>query len=162
MRQIAYGFLYKRGGFGGNHCDYDMCTNNKISKDPIRLLTGESGFLYGDALIAVTLVLFILPTILCILSNTLSMVHTSYIDDYTLQDTVACIEAGKSMYDSGEMPTTGNISSLNGHNLSNITFKQSATEEVVNGVSILRFSVQAVDNGVTIYELSTFLGPSHH
>lgn len=134
----------------------------KYQKTQYRLLTGESGLLYGDALIAVTLVLFILPTILCILSNTLSMVQTSYIDDYTLQDTVSCIEAGKSMYDSGGMPTTGDISSLNGHNLSNITFKQSTTEEVVNGVSILRLSVQAIDNGVTIYEISTFLGPSHH
>ena len=68
----------------------------------------------------------------------------------------------RQVYDSGGIPTTGTISSLNGHNLSNITFTQSVTEEVVNGVSILRFSVQAVDNGVTVYEISTFLGSSHH
>ena len=44
----------------------------------------------------------------------------------------------------------------------NIKFKQIVTEEVVNGVSILRFIVQAVDNGFTVYEISTFLGSSHH
>ena len=79
-----------------------------------------------------------------------------------MQDSVSYIEAGKAVYDAGSIPTTGTISSSNGHNLSNITFKQSVTEELVNGVSILRFSVQAVDNGVTVYEISTFLGPSHH
>ncbi|EUB29001.1 hypothetical protein [Veillonella sp. ICM51a] len=79
-----------------------------------------------------------------------------------MQDSLSYIEAGKAVYDSGGIPTTGTISSLNGHNLSNITFTQSVTEEVLNGVSILRFSVQAVDNGVTVYEISTFLGSSHH
>lgn len=127
-----------------------------------RLRTEQSGFLYGDALMAVTLVLLILPTILYVLSSTLSIVKTTYTHDYILQDSVSYIEAGKAVYDAGGIPTTGVISSLNGHNLSNITFKQSVTEEVVSGVSILRFSVQAVDNGVTVYEISTFLGASHH
>ena len=127
-----------------------------------RLRTEQSGFLYGDALMAVTLILFILPTILYILSGTLSVVQSSYIDDYILQDTVSYIEAGKATYDSGGMPTTGNISSLNRHHLSTITFKQRVIEEEINGVSILRYIVQAVDNGDTIYELSTFLGPPHH
>ena len=111
---------------------------------------------------AVTLILFILPTILYILSGTLSIVQSSYIDDYILQDTVSYIEAGKATYDSGGMPTTGNISSLSRHHLSTITFKQRVIEEEINGVSILRYIVQAVDNGDTIYELSTFLGPPHH
>ncbi|WP_301836068.1 hypothetical protein [uncultured Veillonella sp.] len=111
---------------------------------------------------AVTLVLLILPTILYVLSSTLSIVKTTYTHDYILQDSVSYIEAGKAVYDAGGIPTTGVISSLNGHNLSNITFKKSVTEEVVSGVSILRFSVQAVDNGDTVYEISTFLGPSHH
>ena len=127
-----------------------------------RLRTEQSGFLYGDALMAVTLVLLILPTILYVLSNTLSMVKITYTHDYILQDSVSYIEAGKAVYDAGGMPTTGIISSSNAHNLSNITFKQSVTEELVNGVSILRFSVQAIDNGVTVYEISTFLGSSHH
>lgn len=127
-----------------------------------RLRTEQSGFLYGDALMAVTLVLLILPTILYVLSSTLSIVKTTYTHDYILQDSVSYIEAGKAVYDAGGIPTTGVISSSNGHNLFNITFKQSVTEEVVSGVSILRFSVQAVDNGVTVYEISTFLGPSHH
>ena len=111
---------------------------------------------------AVTLVLLILPIILYVLSSTLSIVKTTYTHDYILQDSLSYIEAGKAVYDSGGIPPTGTISSSNGHNLSNITFKKSVTEEVVNGVSILRFSVQAVDNGVTVYEISTFLGSSHH
>lgn len=127
-----------------------------------RLRTEQSGFLYGDALMAVTLVLLILPTILYVLSSTLSIVKTTYTHDYILQDSVSYIEAGKAVYDAGGIPTTGVISSSNGHNLFNITFKQSVTEEMVNGVSILRFSVQAIDNGVTVYEISTFLGPSQH
>lgn len=127
-----------------------------------RLRTEQSGFLYGDALMAVTLVLLILPTILYVLSSTLSTVKTTYTHDYILQDSVSYIEAGKAVYDAGGIPTTGIILSSNGHNLSNITFKQSVTEELVNGVSILRFSVQAIDNGVTVYEISTFLGPSQH
>lgn len=156
----------------------DLCTNGAYSVGIIvimtcvqirmysnykyRLRTEQSGFLYGDALMAATLVLLILPTILYVLSSTLSTVKTTYTHDYILQDSVSYIEAGKAVYDAGGIPTTGIISSSNGHNLSNITFKQSVTEEVVNGVSILRFSVQAVDNGVTVYEISTFLGPSHH
>ena len=152
----------------------DLCTNRAYSvgiivimtcvqirmypKNKHRLRTEQSGFLYGDALMAVTLVLLILPIILYVLSSTLSIVKTTYI----LQDSLSYIEAGKAVYDSGGIPTTGTISSSNGHNLSNITFKQSVTEEVVNGVSILRFIVQAVDNGVTVYEISTFLGSSHH
>ena len=147
----------------------DLCTNRAYSVGIIvimtcvqirtypnykhRLRTEQSGFLYGDALMAVTLVLLILPLILYVLSSTLSIVKTTY---------THYIEAGKAVYDSGGIPTTGTISSSNGHNLSNITFTQSVTEEVVNGVSILRFSVQAVDNGVTVYEISTFLGSSHH
>ena len=156
----------------------DLCTNRAYSVGIIvimtcvhirtysnykyRVRTEQSGFLYGDALMAVTLVLLILPTILYVLSSTLSIVKTTYTHDYILQDSVSYIEAGKAVYDAGGMPTAGAISSSNGHNLSNITFKQSVTEEVVNGVSILRFSVQAVDNGVTVYEISTFFGPSHH
>ena len=156
----------------------DLCTNRAYSVGIIvimtcvqirmysnykyRLRTEQSGFLYGDALMAVTLVLLILPTILYVLSSTLSTVKTTYTHDYILQDSVSYIEAGKAVYDAGGIPTKGTISSSNGHNLSNITFKQSITEELVNGVSILRFSVQAVDNGVTVYEISTFLGPSQH
>lgn len=161
----------------------DFCTNGAYSVGIIvimtcvqirtypnykhRLRTEQSGFLYGDALMAVTLVLLILPIILYVLSSTLSIVKTTYTHDYILQDSLSYIEAGKAVYDSGGIPTTGTISSSNGHksnghNLSNITFKQSVTEEVVNGVSILRFIVQAVDNGVTVYEISTFLGSSHH
>lgn len=156
----------------------DFCTNRAYSVGIIvimtcvqirmysnykyRLRTEQSGFLYGDALMAVTLVLLILPTILYVLSSTLSTVKTTYTHDYILQDSVSYIEAGKAVYDAGGMPTAGIISSSNGHNLSNITFKQSVTEEMVNGVSILRFSVQAIDNGVTVYEISTFLGPSQH
>lgn len=156
----------------------DLCTNRAYSVGIIvimtcvqirtysnykhRLRTEQSGFLYGDALMAVTLVLLILPIILSVLSNTLSMVKTTYTHDYILQDSVSYIEAGKAAYDAGGMPTAGIISSSNGHNLSNITFKQSVTEELVSGVSILRFSVQAIDNGVTVYEISTFLGPSQH
>ena len=156
----------------------DLCTNRAYSVGIIvimtciqirtypnykhRLRTEQSGFLYGDALMAVTLVLLILPIILYVLSSTLSIVKTTYTHDYILQDSLSYIEAGKAVYDSGGVPTTGTISSSNGHNLSNITFKQSVTEEVVNGVSILRFIVQAVDNGVTVYEISTFLGSSHH
>ena len=156
----------------------DLCTNRAYSVGIIvimtcvqirtysnykhRLRTEQSGFLYGDALMAVTLVLLILPTILYVLNSTLSIVKTTYTHDYILQDSVSYIEAGKAVYDAGGIPTTGIISSSNGHNLSNITFKQSVTEELVNGVSILRFSVQAIDNGVTVYEISTFLGPSQH
>ena len=156
----------------------DLCTNRAYSVGIIvimtcvhirtysnykyRLRTEQSGFLYGDALMAVTLVLLILPTILYVLSSTLSTVKTTYTHDYILQDSVSYIEAGKAVYDAGGMPTAGAISSSNGHNLSNITFKQSVTEEMVNGVSMLRFSVQAIDNGVTVYEISTFLGPSQH
>ena len=156
----------------------DLCTNRAYSVGIIvimtcvqirmysnykyRLRTEQSGFLYGDALMAVTLVLLILPTILYVLSSTLSTVKTTYTHDYILQDSVSYIEAGKAVYDAGGMPTAGIISSSNGHNFSNITFKQSVTEEMVNGVSILRFSVQAIDNGVTVYEISTFLGPSQH
>lgn len=156
----------------------DLCTNRAYSVGIIvimtcvqirmysnykyRLRTEQSGFLYGDALMAITLVLLILPTILYVLSSTLSIVKTTYTHDYILQDSVSYIEAGKAVYDAGGIPKTGIISSSNGHNLSNITFKQSVTEELVNGVSILRFSVQAVDNGVTVYEISTFLGPSQH
>lgn len=156
----------------------DLCTNRAYSVGIIvimtyvqigmysnykyRLRTEQSGFLYGDALMAVTLVLLILPTILYVLSSTLSTVKTTYTHDYILQDSVSYIEAGKAVYDAGGIPTSGIISSSNGHNLSNITFKQSVTEELVNGVSILRFSVQAIDNGVTVYEISTFLGPSQH
>ena len=156
----------------------DLCTNRAYSVGIIvimtcvqirmysnykyRLRTEQSGFLYGDALMAVTLVLLILPTILYVLSSTLSTVKTTYTHDYILQDSVSYIEAGKAVYDAGGMPTAGIISSSNGHNLSNITFTQSVTEEMVNGVSILRFSVQAIDNGVTVYEISTFLGPSQH
>ncbi len=156
----------------------DLCTNRAYSVGIIvimtcvqirmysnykyRLRTEQSGFLYGDALMAVTLVLLILPTILYVLSSTLSTVKTTYTHDYILQDSVSYIEAGKAVYDAGGMPTAGIISSSNGHNLSNITFKQSVTEEMVNGVSMLRFSVQAIDNGVTVYEISTFLGPSQH
>ena len=129
----------------------DLCTNRAYSVGIIvimtcvqirtysnykhRLRTEQSGFLYGDALMAVTLVLLILPIILYVLSSTLSIVKTTYTHDYILQDSLSYIEAGKAVYD---------------------------TEEVVNGVSILRFSVQAVDNGVTVYEISTFLGSSHH
>ena len=103
----------------------DLCTNRAYSVGIIvimtcvqirtypnykhRLRTEQSGFLYGDALMAVTLVLLILPIILYVLSSTLSIVKTTYTHDYIL----------------------------------------------------LRFSVQAIDNGVTIYEISTFLGPSH-
>ena len=156
----------------------DLCTNRAYSVGIIvimtcvqirmysnykhRLRTEQSGFLYGDALMAVTLVLLILPTILYVLSSTLSTVKTTYTHDYILQDSVSYIEVGKAVYDAGGMPTAGIISSSNGHNLSNITFKQSVTEEMVNGVSMLRFSVQAIDNGVTVYEISTFLGPSQH
>lgn len=125
-------------------------------------LSKQSGFLYGDALMAVTLVLLLLPTILYVLSDTLTMVKTAYIDDYILQDTVSYIEEGKALYDSGGTPHITATPVSGNHNLPHIVFKKSLVEEEINGISILRYCVQAIDNGDVVYEISTFLGPPHH
>ena len=87
-------------------------------------LSKQSGFLYGDALMAVTLVLLLLPTILYVLSDTLTMVKTAYIDDYILQDTVSYIEEGKALYDSGGTPYITATPISGNHNLPHIVFKK--------------------------------------
>ena len=113
-------------------------------------LSKQSGFLYGDARMAVTLVLL------------LTMVKTAYIDDYILQDTVSYIEEGKALYDSGGTPHITATPVSGNHNLPHIVFKKSLVEEEINGIYILRYRVQAIDNGDVVYEISTFLGPPHH
>lgn len=159
MRRIAYGFLYRQDVFVGNRYNRDLSSYNNVVMDKIISLKSKRGFLYGDALMAVTLVLLFLPTILYVLNNTLTIVQTAYINDYILQDTVACIEEGKAQYDSGSIPSSTDVPPSNGHNLSNIVFKRYVEEENVKGITLLKYTVQAIDNGDIVYELSTFLGP---
>lgn len=136
--KIAYGFLSKLGGFDGSQC--------------------KAGFLYGDALIGSSIVLLLLPVILQILSVATTMVETSYKKDMIVQEAVAFIEEGKADYDSGNRPKEGVVTFRGYGDDTEIMFHCMGTIEVIHGIPIYRYTVQAKKDREVVYELSTFLG----
>ena len=137
MQGIVFGFRYKQVEYGGNRCN---------------------GFLYGDALMAATIVLIILPTILYAFNYVVQGVQRNYYLDRVEQDVVAFIEEGKASYDSGKAPFIGigytHFDTFPTH----ISYSLTLVEEDVHGLQLWRYTVQAKDEQQSVYEISTFLG----
>ncbi|WP_251422827.1 hypothetical protein [Veillonella agrestimuris] len=119
----------------------------------------KNGFLYGDALIASSILLLLLPVILQVLSMSTTMVERAYEQDAITQEVVAFIEEGKADYDSGQMPQEGINTSRKGGTHLHVMFHRIGTVEMIHSIPIYRYTVQAKKDGKVIYELSTFLGP---
>lgn len=149
MQKIEYGFLFKQAVYDGNRCKN---TTLNFSKSSI------SGFLYGDAIIGATIVLIILPVILQIFFLSTQNLEMSYHRDQIEQDVVAFIEEGKSAYDSGNMPKVGVAKSHFSPSTTSTEYILTEEPIEVNGIFISRYTVQAVEFGKTIYEVSTYLG----
>ena len=104
------------------------------------------------------IILVLLPVVLYILGFCTHTLQTSYEKDHILQDTVSYLEEGKAYYDAGHMPAIGVKPSHFSNIRQTIQYHLIVREEIVHHISVYTYTVQAIDDGNIIYEISTILG----
>ncbi|WP_295803899.1 hypothetical protein [Veillonella dispar] len=135
MREIVYGYLYKRDVFDGK----------KYTK----------GFMYGDALVSTAIIMFILPVILSVFWMATLTIYKAYYWDHILQDTITYVEESKSTYyQTGHIQEGIHNSQFIMSPSESITYKSHVEPIVENGIVLQRLTVQAIDNESVVYTLS--------
>ncbi|MDU2180699.1 MAG: hypothetical protein E7E36_00230 [Veillonella sp.] len=135
MREIVYGYLYRRDVFDGK----------KYTK----------GFMYGDALVSTAIIMFILPVILSVFWMATLTIYKAYYWDHILQDTITYVEESKSMYyQTGHIQDGIHNSQFIMSPSESITYKTHVEPIVENGIVLQRLTVQAIDNESIVYTLS--------
>ncbi|MDU1500355.1 MAG: hypothetical protein E6882_00610 [Veillonella sp.] len=138
MREIVYGYLYRRDVFDGK----------KYTK----------GFMYGDALVSTAIIMFILPVILSVFWMATLTIYKAYYWDHILQDTITFVEESKATYyQTGHIQEGIYNSQFIMSPSETITYKTHVEPIVENGIVLQRLTVQAIDNETIVYSLSLFL-----
>ena len=111
--------------------------------------------MYGDALVSAAIIMFILPIVLSVFWMATVTIYKAYYWDHILQDTITYLEEGKSSY-----YTTGTIqggiykSQFIMSPSEAITYKMYVNPVVVQGISLQRLTVDAIDNEQVVYSLA--------
>lgn len=111
--------------------------------------------MYGDALVSAAIIMFILPIVLSVFWMATVTIYKAYYWDHILQDTITYLEEGKSSY-----YTTGTIqggiykSQFFMSPREDIVYKSRIAPTVINGVSLQRLTVEAIDNEQVVYSLA--------
>lgn len=135
VREIVYGYLYRRDVFDGK----------KYTK----------GFMYGDALVSTAIIMFILPVILSVFWMATLTIYKAYYWDHILQDTITYVEESKSTYyQTGHIQEGIHNSQFIMSPSESITYKTHVEPIVENGIVLQRLTVQAIDNESVVYTLS--------
>ena len=128
----------------------------------------NDGFLYEDTLVGVTLFMIMIPYIFMIYNYCTTGIREAYINDKVLQQVSNQLEVGKAEYfysksignlnignsrfDTGEIASDMQV-------LDGITYKSNVKSVEVNHIGMLQYKVQAMKDGVVVYEASTYLLP---
>ena len=114
--------------------------------------------MYGDALISAAIIMFILPVVLSIFWMATLTVYR----DHILQDTITYLEVAKaSYYKNGAIETGVYNSQFTMSPSEKITYKIHIKPVVIEGVSLQRLTVDAIDNQSVVYSLSVDLEGIH-
>ena len=114
--------------------------------------------MYGDALISAAIIMFILPIVLSVFWMATLTIYKAYYWDHILQDTITYVEEGKSAYyETGILQTGVHHSQFIMSPSEAITYKMYVNPVVVQGISLQRLTVDAIDNETVVYSLSVDL-----
>lgn len=117
--------------------------------------------MYGDALISAAIIMFILPIVLSIFWMATLTVYKAYYWDHILQDTITYLEVAKaSYYKNGTIEAVYN-SQFTMSPSEKIIYKTHIKPVVIEGVSLQRLTVDAIDNQFVVYSLSVDLEGIH-
>lgn len=111
--------------------------------------------MYGDALVSAAIIMFILPIVLSVFWMATVTIYKAYYWDHILQDTITYLEEGKSSY-----YKTGTIqggiykSQFIMSPKEDIVYKTRVEPTVINGISLQRLMVEAIDNEQVVYSLA--------
>ncbi|MDU6073915.1 MAG: hypothetical protein E6670_05125 [Veillonella parvula] len=120
------------------------------------------GFMYGDALISAAIIMLILPIVLSIFWMATLTVYKAYYWDHILQDTITYLEKAKaSYYKTGTIEAGVYNSQFTMSPSEKITYKTHIKPVVIEGVSLQRLTVDAIDNQSVVYSLSVDLEGIH-
>ena len=118
--------------------------------------------MYGDALISAAIIMLILPIVLSIFWMATLTVYKAYYWDNILQDTITYLEVAKaSYYKNGRIETGVYNSQFTMSPSEKITYKTHIKPVVIEGVSLQRLTVDAIDNQSVVYSLSVDLEGIH-
>ena len=111
--------------------------------------------MYGDALISAAIIMFILPIVLSVFWMATITIYKAYYWDHILQDTITYVEEGKvAYYETGTLQTGVYNSQFIMSPSEAITYKTYVRPVVVQGISLQRLTVEAIDNETVVYSLS--------
>lgn len=114
--------------------------------------------MYGDALISAAIIMFILPIVLSVFWMATLTIYKAYYWDHILQDTITYVEEGKAAYyETGTLQTGVHYSQFIMSPREAITYKIYVDPVVVQGISLQRLTVDAIDNETVVYSLSVDL-----
>lgn len=114
--------------------------------------------MYGDALISAAIIMFILPIVLSVFWMATLTIYKAYYWDHILQDTITYVEEGKAAYyETGILQTGVHYSQFIMSSSEAITYKIYVDPVVVQGISLQRLTVDAIDNETVVYSLSVDL-----
>ena len=117
--------------------------------------------MYGDALISAAIIMFILPIVLSIFWMATLTVYKAYYWDHILQDTITYLEVAKASYKNGTIEAGVYNSQFTMSPSEKITYKIHIKPVVIEGVSLQRLTVDAIDNQSVVYSLSVDLEGIH-
>ena len=111
--------------------------------------------MYGDALISAAIIMFMLPILLSVFWMATITIYKAYYWDHILQDTITYVEEGKAAYyETGTLQTGVYNSQFIMSPSEAITYKTYVRPVVVQGISLQRLTVEAIDNETVVYSLS--------
>ena len=114
--------------------------------------------MYGDALISAAIIMFILPIVLSVFWMATITIYKAYYWDHILQDTITYVEEDKAAYyETGTLQTGVQHSQFIMSSNETITYKTYVDPVVVQGISLQRLTVDAIDNERVVYSLSVDL-----
>ena len=114
--------------------------------------------MYGDALISAAIIMLILPIVLSIFWMATLTVYKAYYWDHILQDTIT---SKASYYKTGTIEAGVYNSQFTMSPSEKITYKTHIKPVVIEGVSLQRLTVDAIDNQSVVYSLSVDLEGIH-
>lgn len=111
--------------------------------------------MYGDALISAAIIMFILPIVLSVFWMATLTIYKAYYWDHILQDTITYVEEGKAAYyETGTLQIGVHHSQFIMSPSETITYKIYVDPVVVQGISLQRLTVDAIDNEQVVYSLA--------
>ena len=130
--------------------------NKKRFQCGLTELSTQGGFLYADAILAVTLLLLLMPTLLHMMTLSNQLVSYSYDRDYAMQYLTRHVEKVKASYRTGQVLTEHTSDSFDlGFEKSNI--EEEEHNDIVQGLSLVTYKASLQDKHGERHSVVTYL-----